>query len=1077
MQKTEYDSLLQALMEASRKIGHNPDPPFTAERFMVALIQMLSETPQHPQPQQLAGYLGDSAEVLQKAKNALLEYIHTEGRAVVVDAQYMQHILQEAPTPLTAAELLRRLLRSPSAAIAQALPVPCRKARMSALVSDAKGIRQQLEETVFGQAQAIDTFVTGYFQAGMRSFMEPDSPQPRATFLFAGPSGVGKTFLAEQAAQCLQLPFRRFDMSEYADKEANLEFCGSDRVYKNAKPGNVTGFLAEHPKCVVLFDEVEKAHSNVIHLFLQMLDAGRLRDNYTDETVSFRDAILIFTTNAGRQLYNSAENGTLSQLSRKVILNALEKDVDPRSGIPYFPAALCSRFASGNVVLFHHMDAQALTAIAHSRLRRQQENLQQQTGIRLQLEEAVCDALVFSEGASADARRVKARADSFFSGELFELLRLLDSPRIPGEVGSLQQISVKLDLKDAGPEIHSLFTCRDPLQVLLYSDSNTLAQCQKLLAPLSLHVASAPETAIELLQKRHIDLCLLDLHCDPPGENLHIEDSTGGAAQLLRFLTLQGNQVPVYLLEKPDHPFAREEMISFIRRGIGGTVVLQDDLRIQLQKIFTTLHRQSAMQTLARSNQLLRFATAQTISEDATQAQIRLYSLRLQTAVDGEDQASILCGLPEVDFNQIIGAEDAKKELQYFAQYLQAPQKYRGTGVKAPRGVLLYGPPGTGKTMLAKAMAKAAGVPFLAAQGNQFLQKYVGEGAQAVHNLFRTARKYAPAVLFIDEIDAIAQQRQREAALGGEEILTAFLTEMDGFLTDPEKPVFVLAATNFTLEPGPERSLDPALLRRFDRRIYIDLPNRQERRRFLQEKQKMNPALQLSEQAVEHFSLRSTGMSLAELDSVAELALRSAIRQEKTQVNDTIFHEALETFRGGEATCWDADQLERVARHEAGHAFVCCHCGEVPLYLTVVPRQAYAGYTSSVSPENKVVYTRRELLCRIRGTLGGRAAELVYYGPEEGLSTGAAGDLAAATALANRMVSEFGMDGEFGLATGISCHADAVRTAINRILETELRNAMAVISQNKDRVETLAQALMEKNHLAGPQILQLIGKE
>lgn len=189
---------------------------------------------------------------------------------------------------------------------------PSVKEEISKLVDKVKTLQSELLDTVYGQDNAVNVFTTGYFQAELLSMTDIDRKKPRATYLFAGPPGVGKTFLAEVAAEKLSLPFMRLDMSEYADKEANLEFCGSDKVYKNAKSGNVTGFVSEHPKCILLFDEVEKAHLGVIHLFLQMLDAGRLRDNYTDEEVSFKDAIIIFTTNAGKQLYESESDGDFS---------------------------------------------------------------------------------------------------------------------------------------------------------------------------------------------------------------------------------------------------------------------------------------------------------------------------------------------------------------------------------------------------------------------------------------------------------------------------------------------------------------------------------------------------------------------------------------------------------------------------------------------------------------------------------------------------------------------------------------------------------------------------------------------
>lgn len=221
-------------------------------------------------------------------------------------------------------------------------------------------------------------------------------------------------------------------------------------------------------------------------------------------------------------------------------------------------------------------------------------------------------------------------------------------------------------------------------------------------------------------------------------------------------------------------------------------------------------------------------------------------------------------------------------------------------------------------------------------------------------------------------------------------------------------------------------------------------------------------------------------MSLAELDSVVELALRSAIREGSTTVNDAILEEAFETFNSGEIKKWDVSQLERVARHEAGHAFLCWLSGETPAYLTIVARGDHGGYMQHAEQEGKAIYTKDELLARIRTSLGGRAAEIAYYGECDGISTGASGDLASATNVAQQMVCTYGMDDEFGLAvfntaaTTNGTMSVEVRTSINRILKEQLHEAVKVISENKDKIDHLVDALMSKNHLNGDEIEQAI---
>ena len=277
-----------------------------------------------------------------------------------------------------------------------------RKARMksartrmlSSVVRRTRNIQSILLENVYGQDQAINTFVSGYFQAQLMAGSRKETTKPQATFLFAGPPGVGKTFLAEKVAEALKLPYMRFDMSEYASEGSVYDFCGTDKSYKACRPGNVTGFVEDNPKCVLLFDEIEKAHINIIHLFLQMLDAGRLRDNYSNEEVAFTEAVIILTTNVGKNLYDDPSIVNLSAVPRKKILKALSSDIDPIKNIPLFPAAICSRFASGNVVMFNHLEANNLYTIAERELWKNIKGLEASTGMKITIDEKVPTAIM-----------------------------------------------------------------------------------------------------------------------------------------------------------------------------------------------------------------------------------------------------------------------------------------------------------------------------------------------------------------------------------------------------------------------------------------------------------------------------------------------------------------------------------------------------------------------------------------------------------------------------------------------------------------------------------------------------------
>ncbi|MBO5867214.1 MAG: ATP-dependent Clp protease ATP-binding subunit, partial [Clostridia bacterium] len=346
------------------------------------------------------------------------------------------------------------------------------------IVKRTDSIREILSHSVYGQDHAISAFASGYFQAELTAVTQKHRDKPKATFLFAGPPGTGKTFLSEQVAKALKLPFRRFDMSEYSDKEANLEFAGSDKVYKNGAEGNVTGFVAKNPKCILLFDEVEKAHLNIIHLFLQILDAGRLRDNYTDEEVSFTDAIIIFTTNAGRQMYED-ESINLLTVSRKSVLQALSTDVNPITGAALFPPAICSRFAFGNVIMFNHMSASHLMQIADGEMRKQAKAIVSKSNVKIDIDERLPYAVIFGEGGKADARTIKGKSISFVYQELYELFRLLNSANNNYSVDGLKSISFELLLPE-DPRVRALFEREEKPNILLFADQEVGDKCKTL---------------------------------------------------------------------------------------------------------------------------------------------------------------------------------------------------------------------------------------------------------------------------------------------------------------------------------------------------------------------------------------------------------------------------------------------------------------------------------------------------------------------------------------------------------------------------------------------------------------------
>ena len=359
----------------------------------------------------------------------------------------------------------------------------------------------------------------------------------------------------------------------------------------------------------------------------------------------------------------------------------------------------------------------------------------------------------------------------------------------------------------------------------------------------------------------------------------------------------------------------------------------------------------------------------------------------------------------------------------------------------------------------------------------------LAEGA-AVRKLFATARRYAPSVLFIDEIDTIARARTgRDTDMGhdSEQILTTFFAEMDGFKTNPGKPVFVLGATNYGVEATDRLRLDPAMLRRFDRRILVDLPKLENRKQYLDEQISKKDIFHVDQEAIKSIAERSTGMSLAQLSSILDLSIRNALHEDASFVTNEMLEEAFESFNNGESRKWSPEITLRTARHEAGHVLVSWLCGEKPSFATIISRGDFGGYMQFASQENRMGYTKQELLNKIKTALGGRAAEIVYYGKEDGVSTGASGDLKSATDTAVRMLSKYGMDEQFGLAVidqeqASDSVAQLLQSQVNDLLKKLLAEAIQTIREHRDTMDALVENLLKFNSLRANDIDTIMEK-
>ena len=442
-----------------------------------------------------------------------------------------------------------------------------------------------------------------------------------------------------------------------------------------------------------------------------------------------------------------------------------------------------------------------------------------------------------------------------------------------------------------------------------------------------------------------------------------------------------------------------------------------------------------------------------------------------------------------IRFRDVAGEDEAKENLQEIVNYLHDPSIYREIGAKMPKGILLVGPPGTGKTMLAKAVAGEANVPFFSMSGSEFVEMFVGMGASKVRDLFEQAKEKAPCIVFIDEIDAIGKKRDNSLSTNDEreQTLNQLLTEMDGF--EENNGVIILAATN-----RPE-SLDPALTRpgRFDRRVPVELPDLQGREDILKvHAAKIKIGDNVDFRKIANMAAGASGAELANI--VNEAALR-AVRDHRRFASQQDFEESIEVVIAGyqkkNAILTTKEKLI-VSYHEIGHALVAAmQSNSAPVQkITIIPRTSGAlGYTMQVDEGNHYLMSKEEMENKIATLTGGRAAEEVEFGS---VTTGASNDIEQATRLARAMITRYGMSDEFDMVametvtnqylggdTSLSCSAETqgiIDRKVVELVKKQHEKAIAILRENKPKMDELAKFLYEKETITGDEFMEILNR-
>ncbi len=1004
-------------------------------------------------------------------------------------------------------DLLRGILSLPDEALAGFVAanrregsgedVPRPQSRLGTLSEEVTGLENLLGRKVIGQRRAVRQIADAVFQA--RLYRRSGARDPRAVLLFLGPPGVGKTYTAELIARALvadERAFLRLDMSSYADRDAWRILVGFEPSYQGARPGILTSHVRQYPDCLVLVDEIEKASPAVHNLFLQVLDRGVLEDKHTRENVPFDRSILVFTTNLGRDLYagGTALDSPSGAIPRPAVLEALTEARDPLTNLPVLRPELVSRLAKGYPILFHHLSPLDLEEIARLALEDLGVELGTELGLRFPpLDPRIVTLLLLRLGPDLDARSVSAGVPLLVKDALREALAE-HREELLGASGSLERVTtlrIGLPGGDASP-LDGLPGNRDA-PVLVISSTIEADRFAGQDSPANIRVVADGPAAASLLRADRFLLALVDV---APLRDRQ-EESAAEITRTLRTVRAAARELPVYLFDSTSpepaalHPTIERLVVSGgARRFVPGPFELDDgEGDPAIRSLREEAIRERIVREAFRTRQNVEFHwTARLRWDDEDKEGTILLEpgdIRTRTVVASRDRTARLTftGIPRERFADVAGAREAKRRMGEIIGWMRNPELLERLGVDLPRGILLEGPPGNGKTLLARALAGEAGLPFFAVSATDFSSKWVGESEANIRELFERAATYAPSILFIDEIDAIGTARSNERSGVHDSMLNQLLVSMDGFV-GRDRPVFFLAATNRA------DMLDPALKRpgRFDLVLTVDDLDLEARRDLLRLR---TGSLPLADDVdLDALARAAAGLSGARLSRVVQeaaiLALRAGgERAEDLLVTMDLLREALTNVRYGmrrEGPPPAGDDQARTAAHEAGHALLAEleRPGSVH-QATILPRGRALGFVESLPDSENGTLTASEIRGRIRVALAGRLAEELLCGPD-GASAGCTRDLEQATRLATLAVARCGMSAAVGpvsvpelerLLPGGGAAAGA-RREVERMLRAEEDVVRDLLARHREALEAIRHLLLTDETVPGKAIAAAI---
>lgn len=853
---------------------------------------------------------------------------------------------------------------------------------------------------------------------------------PLASLLFLGPPASGKSFTAEKVAIALDRPYKSFDLSTFSNRDtAVIELSGLDRSYKGAEPGSLTGFLANNPGgSVVVLENIDKMPDGASSIITNLLK-GNVHDAYFDTEVSSKDAIIIMTA-----------TGEIPK--RKISLKSILSEIDTVTNRPLLASGIVSCIGENNIVVFNELKSFDIYNIVMEEVDRHFDGLKEAYGVSFHYQPYRLAYLFTLAHAGENVRTVLAAVDSFFQKLILNIAKI----SINEDGIRLEGVDVVINFNNSSEEAKEYLV---PKINILALDVDDCKISQRRMKTFAVETATSNSSSASWFG----------------ADAVIIEVKKNNIERLKNVFNGVTHSCPIYFFSNED--------ITLQSFKEYGTVIYFRKFSDVLNSISEELEVNIAAKKLKRAQQIIKYNINYNYYNKYIAGRVTLSDFRTEIAFQAADADKFLAEIPNVSFHDIVGNNEAKTELASVLNMFKNPTAYLKRNITLPKAILFQGAPGTGKTLMARALAGQCQLPFIECNATNFLQKYVGVGAKSVHELFSVARKYSPAILFIDEIDAIVKSRENEEdSRYTQDVTNSFLSELDGFLKYDETPVFLIAATNFSAR-GENTKLDKAFLRRFDKIISFGLPKLADRKEFIQRELCKYDFSSVTNSKIDEISTRSVGMSLSDLSHVIQNAVRYSENNNcEFMLTDVIFNEAFESYSSGSRIIYDAETIRKTAFHEAGHAVVAAILGFKPAYTTIISRSDYGGFMQYAQEENKIDFTRQELLNKICVALAGRASEEHFY--QEGITTGAASDLKAAVVIAKNMISIYGMESDLMYCVGQENEAEAVAARVQRIITEQYERAKKLICEHVNSVEAVAEALVKEESLSEERLRELL---